>query len=356
MAATRLTDSQKSELVARYSAGAASAALAAAYGCSVNTVSRVVKAALAPADYERLKQARARGVAVGEPAAGEPPLPESAAEPGADSGRAIGDSGGAAGDGNGPMQVAELSPSRDHGVDDRDVAGRGGDGRDDQRAQGDLAKDLDDSDLDDPDLDDPDLDDPDLVEPELADAELADADLADAELADAELDEALDDDLDDEFGDDLEDDDLDDDLDDDEVQDDEGHDDDLGDGGELAGGSADRGLSRAMAAGLDPVNCLPLALAELPASVYLLVDKTVELEARPLSQFSELGQLPPGEEERQALHVFVNPRQAKRQCGRNQRVIKIPDARLLERTAPYLIAQGISRVVIENGLYSLPGA
>jgi hypothetical protein len=54
--------------------------------------------------------------------------------------------------------------------------------------------------------------------------------------------------------------------------------------------------------------------------------------------------------------VFVNPRQAKRLCGRSQRVIKIPDTRVLERTAPYLLAQGISRVVIEGSLYALPGA
>jgi hypothetical protein len=29
---------------------------------------------------------------------------------------------------------------------------------------------------------------------------------------------------------------------------------------------------------------------------------------------------------------------------------------MLERTAPYLIAQGISRVVMEGSLYSLPGS
>jgi hypothetical protein len=88
----------------------------------------------------------------------------------------------------------------------------------------------------------------------------------------------------------------------------------------------------------------------------MLVDKTVELEVRPLKEFPELGLLPPDEEERQALQVFVNPRQAKRHCGRSQRVIKIPDTRIFERTASHLLAQGISRVVIENSLYSLPGA
>jgi hypothetical protein len=100
----------------------------------------------------------------------------------------------------------------------------------------------------------------------------------------------------------------------------------------------------------------PLCSDDLPASAYLLVDKTVELQPRPLREFTELGQLPEDEEERQALAVFINPRQAKRQCGRSQRVIKIPDTGILERTAPYLLAQGISRVVIEGTLYSLPGS
>ena len=105
-----------------------------------------------------------------------------------------------------------------------------------------------------------------------------------------------------------------------------------------------------------PVLCQPLGDAALPASVYMLVDKAVELQAKPLSDFPELGQLPAEEEGRQALMVFANPRQAKRHCGRTQRVIKVPDTRILERTAPYLVAQGITRVVMEGSLYSLPGS
>jgi hypothetical protein len=105
-----------------------------------------------------------------------------------------------------------------------------------------------------------------------------------------------------------------------------------------------------------PAALRPLASAELPESVYMLVDKTVELQARPLREISELGHLPPEEHDRQALVVFTNPRQAKRHCGRTQRVIKLPDTRVIERTARYLLAQGISRVVIEGALYSLPGS
>ena len=252
MAATRLTDSQKIEIVDRYRAGEGSAELAEAYGCSTNTVSRVVKAGLDPAEYEQLKQQRNR------------PFKAS------------------------PEQAApEIAPSEPEP----------------------------------PEPEPPALE---LQEPELPEPAGDDDDHAVLAIDDA-----------DDFGDDANDLDF--------------ADDDLAD--------------QFVAVPLllvhhvgEPAQCQPLADAPLPASVYMLVDKTVELQAKPLKDFPELGQLPAGEEERQALMVFANPRQAKRHCGRTQRVIKVPDTRILERTAPYLIAQGISRVVMEGSLYSLPGS
>jgi hypothetical protein len=257
MAATRLTDSQKIEIVARYRAGVVSAELAEAYGCSTNTVSRVVKAGLDPAEYEQLKQQRIRPLKVShEQPALEPDAPELAAP--------------------------ELAPSE-----------------------------------------------PEPLEPEAPELELPEPAGDDEDHAVLAIDDA------DDFGDDANDLDF--------------ADDDLAD--------------QFVAVPLllvdhvgEPAQCQPLADAPLPASVYMLVDKTVELQAKPLKDFPELGQLPDGEEERQALMVFANPRQAKRHCGRTQRVIKVPDTRILERTAPYLIAQGISRVVMEGSLYSLPGS
>ena len=257
MAATRLTDSQKIEIVARYRAGEVSAELAEAYGCSTNTVSRVVKAGIDPAEYEQLKQQRIRPLKVSqEQPALEPAAPEQAAP--------------------------ELDPSE-----------------------------------------------PEPREPEAPELELQEQAGDDEDHAVLAIDDA------DDFGDDANDLDF--------------ADDDLAD--------------QFVAVPLllvdhvgEPAQCQPLADAPLPASVYMLVDKTVELQAKPLKEFPELGQLPDGEEERQALMVFANPRQAKRHCGRTQRVIKVPDTRILERTAPYLIAQGISRVVMEGSLYSLPGS
>ena len=80
------------------------------------------------------------------------------------------------------------------------------------------------------------------------------------------------------------------------------------------------------------------------------------LQPRPLAEFTELGSLPEDEQALQALMLYTNPRQAKRQCGRTQRVIKVPDAGVLERRSSYLVAQGITRLVVEGGaLFALAG-
>ena len=282
MAATRLTDSQKSELVARYRDGAASQELAQAYGCSINTVTRVVKATLTASDYEQLKQQRARG--------GSKPSQSKEAAPKAEEPESQ------------PELQSEPQPELRLGPQQPVVV--------EAESQRELA-----------------------AEPEPDLALEAPVVLA---IADA-----------DDFADDSDGDDCD-------GVDAEGDD---------ADGDSDDFVEQFVAVPIalvghsfQPVLCQPLGDAALPASVYMLVDKTVELQAKPLSDFPELGQLPAEEEGRQALMVFANPRQAKRHCGRTQRVIKVPDTRILERTAPYLVAQGITRVVMEGSLYSLPGS
>ena len=105
-----------------------------------------------------------------------------------------------------------------------------------------------------------------------------------------------------------------------------------------------------------PVEVQPLQAGSLPNSVYMLVDKVVELDARPLRDFPELGHLEEAELDRQGLFLYANPRAAKRQCGRSQRVIKVPDTAVFERTSPYLLARGITRLVMDGSLIALDAA
>ncbi len=258
MAASRLSDAQKQELVERWRGGASSTALADGFGCSPNTVTRVVKAALDPALYEQLKKER----------------------------------------GSRPMLAGDPDP--------------------------------------DPVEADTDPIDPDPIDPDTVEDGDDDADASVLAIDDA-----------DDFGDD-----GDEDID---AFSDEGSDEGSDDAG------ADLFVPVAFELGLaaedrPPASCQPLDGAALPASLYMLVDKTVELQPRPLHDFPELGRLPDDEQGRQALVVFANPRQAKRHCGRTQRVIKLPDSQVIHRTASYLLTQGITRLVLEGAVYSLPGS
>lgn len=101
------------------------------------------------------------------------------------------------------------------------------------------------------------------------------------------------------------------------------------------------------------VVCEKLKPGVLPGVVYMLVDRSVELDARPLKEFPELGVLPEMEQEQKALCLFSNQRSAKRNCGRNQRVIKVPDTDVFEISSRFLLARGITRLVLEGSLIAL---
>lgn len=92
---------------------------------------------------------------------------------------------------------------------------------------------------------------------------------------------------------------------------------------------------------------------KLPESVYMLVDKKVELEFKPISEFPEWSFLPESELERNAIFLFLNQRSAKRSCSRNQRVIKIPNTNVFQFSKSYLIAKGITRLVLDDFIIAL---
>ena len=58
MAAKRLTESKKNEVLEGYRSGESTTSLAEAFGCSPNTISRTVKALLSDEEYTSLKEAR----------------------------------------------------------------------------------------------------------------------------------------------------------------------------------------------------------------------------------------------------------------------------------------------------------
>lgn len=266
MAASRLNDTQKQELVARYRSGEPSSALADAFGCSVNTVSRTVRNLLPADEYDALKSARARGLVVAE---SDPPISHQAVVA-----KASSESEARQVEGAVVTPEDKFEEEGDGGtlaLDDADDFG--GNDNENQVSEGDTSVEIDGSEGEDP-------------------------------FANQFHEVAI-----------------------------------------LTGVS--HGDSH------EPLVCQPMGPGVLPESVYMLVDKVVELDPRPLSDFPELGTLDSSDRDRQALCLYASPRSAKRQCGRQQRVIRVPDTSVFTLTTRYLLARGITRLVLEGVLIAL---
>jgi len=86
------------------------------------------------------------------------------------------------------------------------------------------------------------------------------------------------------------------------------------------------------------VQVLPLSEATLPKTCYLVIDRASELITRPLRDFGDLGQIPSQEVQQRTLPVFDNHRVARRFSTKRDRVIKIPDSKLLVDGQVYSLA------------------
>ncbi|YAI81977.1 MAG: transposase [cyanobacterium endosymbiont of Rhopalodia sterrenbergii] len=101
------------------------------------------------------------------------------------------------------------------------------------------------------------------------------------------------------------------------------------------------------------IQVLPLSCAIFPKTCYLVIDRAAELIARPLKEFAHLGQIPAEEVQQKTLPVFDNHQGARRFSNRSQRVIKVPDGRLLYKSCPHLYAKGITRLLMDGQIYSI---
>ncbi|MEM7594382.1 MAG: hypothetical protein AAF383_23215 [Cyanobacteria bacterium P01_A01_bin.83] len=104
---------------------------------------------------------------------------------------------------------------------------------------------------------------------------------------------------------------------------------------------------------LSDLEILPLSQASLPRTCYLVIDRAAELIVKPLADFADLGIIPDAEVQQSTLPVFDNHRIAKRFSHRRERVIKVPDGRMLQKTSQHLQDKGITRLLIDGQIYSL---
>ena len=104
------------------------------------------------------------------------------------------------------------------------------------------------------------------------------------------------------------------------------------------------------------IQVLPLSEASFPRTCYVVIDRAAELITRPLKEFADLGRIPAEEVQQRTLPIFESQKVARRFSqrfsSRSQRVIKVPDGNLFEKTGSYLQAKGITRLLIDGQVYS----
>lgn len=333
MTPRKLSESDKQQILELYRLpGETTSTLAGRYGVSNSTISRILKQSLSEDEYEALIQQKRSARSGGEETLATEVMPDVAPEPPEAAPEAAPELTKASSNGQLEMPLTPTEAS--------EASSRRSRRRSSAPAKPVLAKQVEapaepmpavepapvDTMQDEPPVDNRGsfVEDATVLE-EILHEELSEELLNQEDLSDLDDDEDLDDD------------DLDDDFEEDELE---------GESPLLLGGRGE---------GKIRVQVLPIAEAPIPKTCYLVVDRASELIARPLKEFGDLGQIPEEEVLEKTLPVFDNHRVAKRFSNpRTQRVIKLPDGRVLEKTSSHLQAKGITRLLIDGQVYSLP--
>ena len=92
---------------------------------------------------------------------------------------------------------------------------------------------------------------------------------------------------------------------------------------------------------------------ELPKTVYMVVDKEIELETKLLKEYTQWNFLSEEDLSRNTIEIFNDIKSAKRSSKKDQKVIKVPNSNVFKITASILKSRGISRIVSSELLIAL---
>ena len=91
----------------------------------------------------------------------------------------------------------------------------------------------------------------------------------------------------------------------------------------------------------------------LPNTVYMIVDKKVELEIKYLKDYPKWNFLSQDELKRKTIEIYNDLKTAKSFCQKEQKVIKVPNTNVFKIVAHILSSRGISRIISAENLIAL---
>lgn len=101
------------------------------------------------------------------------------------------------------------------------------------------------------------------------------------------------------------------------------------------------------------LSSVPICDVDFPNIVYMIVDEKIELEIKYLQEYANWQFLSEEELKRKTIEIYLDIKIAKRNCKKQQKVIKVPNTDVFKIVAPILIKRGISRIVSQDKLIAL---
>ena len=97
----------------------------------------------------------------------------------------------------------------------------------------------------------------------------------------------------------------------------------------------------------------PLKDFVLPENIFLIVDKSIELEIFSIRDFQEYSFLSETDQNRKIIKLFSDKKSANSFCNKNQKIIKVPNGNIFFLASSFLKEKGISRIIYDDHLLSI---
>ena len=85
----------------------------------------------------------------------------------------------------------------------------------------------------------------------------------------------------------------------------------------------------------------------------MIVDKKIELETKQLKDYPEWDFLPEEDLKIKTIEIYLDLKMAKRDCKKDQKVIKVPNPNVFKIASKIMISRGIARIICDKQLISL---
>ncbi len=101
------------------------------------------------------------------------------------------------------------------------------------------------------------------------------------------------------------------------------------------------------------LSSVPIEEIDFPKIVFMIIDKKTELEIKLLKDYPEWHFLPDEDLNNKTIEIYSDLKDAKRNCKKDQKVIKVPNPNVFKIASKIILSRGISRIISDKQLIAL---